>query len=267
MQEIVSLRKRYKKMTIQRKWEPVLCMIIFGNILVFILIFLITLKFIDRYLQAANAATLPSAAAVVSWRTSFVRQSPAAKIPGWDVIQSSDARINSISSRRTRPSKISFCGIWPIATKTPDTGIWKSSPVFFITQEQSFYHEFAFNIFDYGIQNKLYIVFFFQYVYQIAFPTEFIPAMYHIYFIAVIRKEFCILQSGISSTDHCYIFPAEKCAVTGRTIRDAGTGKRPYNAPEYPLQSHICPRKHSALKAQWAGGGGSRRYRRKSCWR
>lgn len=28
MQEIVSLRKRYKKMTIQRKWEPVLCMII-----------------------------------------------------------------------------------------------------------------------------------------------------------------------------------------------------------------------------------------------
>lgn len=28
MQEIVSLRKRYKKMTIQRKWEPVLYMII-----------------------------------------------------------------------------------------------------------------------------------------------------------------------------------------------------------------------------------------------
>ena len=43
MQEIVSLRKRYKKMTIQRKWEPVLCMIILA-IFGFILIFLITLK-------------------------------------------------------------------------------------------------------------------------------------------------------------------------------------------------------------------------------
>ena len=36
----------------------------------------------EIYLHAANAATLPSAAAVVSWRTSLVRQSPAAKIPG-----------------------------------------------------------------------------------------------------------------------------------------------------------------------------------------
>lgn len=46
------------------------------------------------YLHAASAATAPSAAAVVSWRTSFVRQSPAAKIPGADVTQSSAASIN-----------------------------------------------------------------------------------------------------------------------------------------------------------------------------
>ena len=55
-----------------------------------------------RYLQAASPATAPSAAAVVSWRTSFVRQSPAAKTPGQDVRQSSDAKINPLSSNFIR---------------------------------------------------------------------------------------------------------------------------------------------------------------------
>lgn len=42
---------------------------------------------------AASAATVPSAAAVVSWRTAFARQSPAVKTPGTDVRQSSPAVI------------------------------------------------------------------------------------------------------------------------------------------------------------------------------
>ena len=41
--------------------------------------------------QAASAATAPSAAAVVSWRTAFARQSPAAKTPALFVRQSSPA--------------------------------------------------------------------------------------------------------------------------------------------------------------------------------
>lgn len=82
------------------------------------------------YLHAASAATAPSAAAVVSWRTSLVLQSPAAKIPGWDVIQSSDARIKPDASSLTTSANISFCGICPTAMNTPDTSILKSFPVF-----------------------------------------------------------------------------------------------------------------------------------------
>ena len=47
----------------------------------------------SMYSQAASVATAPSEAAVVSWRTAFVRQSPAVKIPGVRVRQSSPAAI------------------------------------------------------------------------------------------------------------------------------------------------------------------------------
>ena len=115
----------------------------------------------------------------------------------------------------------------------------------FITQEQSFYHEFSFNIFDNGIQNKFYIVFFFQYVYQITLSTEFVPAMYNVNFIAVVGKKLCILQSRISSTDHRYIFPAEKCTVTGCTVRNSGSCQcfllwDPQMSVRYSCCNHDC---------------------------
>ena len=43
------------------------------------------------YAQAAVAATAPSDAAVVSWRSVFVRQSPAVKMPGCFVVHYSPA--------------------------------------------------------------------------------------------------------------------------------------------------------------------------------
>lgn len=52
------------------------------------------------------------------------------KIPGWDVIQSSDARIKPDASSLTTSANISFCGICPTAMNTPDTSILKSFPVF-----------------------------------------------------------------------------------------------------------------------------------------
>ena len=60
------------------------------------------------YLHAASAATAPSAAAVVSCLTSFVRQSPAAKIPGQEVMQSSAASMNPLPSSFTTSAKSSF---------------------------------------------------------------------------------------------------------------------------------------------------------------
>ena len=84
------------------------------------------------YLHAASAATAPSAAAVVSCLTSFVRQSPAAKIPGWDVTQSSAARMNPFSSSFTTSANISFWGICPTAMNTPDTSSLYSFPVFLL---------------------------------------------------------------------------------------------------------------------------------------
>ena len=84
------------------------------------------------YLHAANAATAPSAAAVVSCLTSFVLQSPAAKIPGCDVKQSSAARIKPLPSSFTTSANTSFCGICPTAMNTPDTSSLNSLPVFLL---------------------------------------------------------------------------------------------------------------------------------------
>ena len=47
----------------------------------------------SMYAQAAVAATAPSEAAVVSWRSVLVRQSPAVKMPGCFVAQDSPALI------------------------------------------------------------------------------------------------------------------------------------------------------------------------------
>ena len=47
----------------------------------------------SMYAQAAVAATAPSEAAVVSWRSVLVRQSPAVKMPGCFVVQDSPALI------------------------------------------------------------------------------------------------------------------------------------------------------------------------------
>ena len=111
------------------------------------------------YLQAARAATAPSAAAVVSWRTSFVRQSPAAKIPGADVMQSSAASINPLPSSLTTSAKISFFGICPTAMNTPATSSLKSFPVFLLGQNQPFHHIVTQDVFHYGAQNKFNIFF------------------------------------------------------------------------------------------------------------
>ena len=89
-------------------------------------------QFSATYLHAASAATAPSAAAVVSCRTSFVLQSPAAKIPGHDVMQSSAASMKPPASSLTVSANISFCGICPTAMNTPATSILKSSPVFLL---------------------------------------------------------------------------------------------------------------------------------------
>ena len=54
----------------------------------------ILLSFYDKestYLQAARAAQAPSEVAVEIWRTPFLRQSPAAKIPPQPISPSSDA--------------------------------------------------------------------------------------------------------------------------------------------------------------------------------
>ena len=52
--------------------------------------------------QAARAATAPSAQAVVNWRISFVRQSPAAKIPAAEVRQFSPAGMKPAASATFR---------------------------------------------------------------------------------------------------------------------------------------------------------------------
>ena len=49
------------------------------------------LNYLSKYLQAAIAATAPSAVAVVIWRMRFERQSPATKMAGSRVRQSSPA--------------------------------------------------------------------------------------------------------------------------------------------------------------------------------
>ena len=79
--------------------------------------------------QAAVAAAAPSAAAVVNWRRDFVRQSPAAKTPGQEVVQSSPDFIKPRSSRSTMPLQMSFCGKKPIATNKAATAISLFSPV------------------------------------------------------------------------------------------------------------------------------------------
>ena len=114
------------------------------------------------YLHAASAATAPSAAAVVSCLTSLVRQSPAAKMPGCDVTQSSDARMNPFSSSLTTSAKISFCGIWPTAIKMPDTSSLYSFPCFLIIQDQTLNRLITDDIPHRRAEDEFYIFLFFQ---------------------------------------------------------------------------------------------------------
>jgi hypothetical protein len=80
--------------------------------------FSVSFYLLSRYVQAASAAIAPSEAAVATWRTDFVRQSPATKTPGVFVVQASPETAYPRTSSSISDENGSFCGRRPTA-RTP----------------------------------------------------------------------------------------------------------------------------------------------------
>src|SRR6266511_3778599 len=82
-----------------------------------------------RYFSTAIAAVVASPTAVVIWRVSWLRTSPAANSPGIEVIMRSSVMKYPPASCLKWPSTSPEFGVKPMKTNTPPTNSWWRSPV------------------------------------------------------------------------------------------------------------------------------------------